>query len=307
MTGDLISLELAVERYAHLLPDDLYPDLQQAKKIKAFLSEASVYLIETQRLLELRDRRDGAPNARQAESATTRVSSYSADLARKLNDALAQNSSRSQELDRTFPERLLTGKSAPRISDQMIRDEYNRQAEFRSRLAAIDALGTSSEYLPLPERALQPWERRVLWTYLQDTERKLSTFKDILDRVTLLQQIVNSRFKYKSLSISRERGFVILTDEPGEEIPPYRLSSGEQHELVLTYDLLFRVDAGSLVLIDEPEISLHVGWQRQFLHDLFDIARLTSLRFVIATHSPQIIHKWWDRTISLVPKEEMDD
>ena len=109
---------------------------------------------------------------------------------------------------------------------------------------------------------------------------------------------LNSRFLYKTLVIDREQGFKFVTDE-GAEIGPSALSSGEQHELVLAYDLLFNVQEGSLVLIDEPEISLHVSWQQQFLDDLIKIAELQSLRFVIATHSPQVIHKWWERARAL--------
>jgi len=39
------------------------------------------------------------------------------------------------------------------------------------------------------------------------------------------------------------------------------LSSGEQQEVVMLYELLFCVQPGTLVLIDEPELSLHVVWQ----------------------------------------------
>ena len=70
------------------------------------------------------------------------------------------------------------------------------------------------------------------------------------------------------------------------------LSSGEQHELVLLYDLLFNVQPGALVLIDEPEISLHVSWQKRFIEDLQRISRLVKFRSVVATHSPQIAGKW---------------
>ncbi|NKS79316.1 AAA family ATPase, partial [Rhodococcus hoagii] len=45
------------------------------------------------------------------------------------------------------------------------------------------------------------------------------------------------------------------------------------------------------MLIDEPEISLHVGWQLAFMPDIQQIARLRDLRFIIATHSPQIIKR----------------
>ena len=77
------------------------------------------------------------------------------------------------------------------------------------------------------------------------------------------------------------------------------LSSGEQQEVVLLYELLFKVKAGTLVLIDEPELSLHVVWQKQFLDDLFKIIELQKITIVVATHSPQIINNHWDLTVDL--------
>jgi predicted ATP-binding protein involved in virulence len=79
----------------------------------------------------------------------------------------------------------------------------------------------------------------------------------------------------------------------------YDLSSGEQHELILIYELLFKVKLNSLVLIDEPEISLHVGWQVDFLKDLQRVLRLVNIDILIATHAPSIIHERWDLTIEL--------
>ena len=52
-------------------------------------------------------------------------------------------------------------------------------------------------------------------------------------------------------------------------------------------------------MIDEPEISLHVAWQQEFLHDLEKITDLAKFDVLIATHSPQIIHDRWDLTQEL--------
>jgi predicted ATP-binding protein involved in virulence len=89
------------------------------------------------------------------------------------------------------------------------------------------------------------------------------------------------------------------TAATGETLSPTDLSSGEQHELVLLYELLFKVQKNSLVLIDEPELSLHVGWQAQFLKDLQDITKLADLDILMATHSPDIIQDRWDLTVEL--------
>jgi predicted ATP-binding protein involved in virulence len=52
-------------------------------------------------------------------------------------------------------------------------------------------------------------------------------------------------------------------------------------------------------LIDEPELSLHVGWQAQFLKDLQEITGLADLDVLMATHSPDIIQDRWDLTVEL--------
>jgi len=52
-------------------------------------------------------------------------------------------------------------------------------------------------------------------------------------------------------------------------------------------------------LIDEPEISLHVVWQLEFMADLLRIQAANNFQCVIATHSPQIIQNAGDITIDL--------
>ena len=143
------------------------------------------------------------------------------------------------------------------------------------------------------------WERKVLATYLKDAAAKLETFQPLLDRLELLRDIVNDRFLFKKLHFDRNQGFAISSEDSDVLLDPRQLSSGEQHELVLMYDLLMNVKKNSLVLIDEPEISLHVAWQQAFLDDLDRVASLTSLRFIIATHSPQIIGNRWDNAVEL--------
>lgn len=72
-------------------------------------------------------------------------------------------------------------------------------------------------------------------------------------------------------------------------VDPKDLSSGEQHELVLFFDLIFGQSEGRLILIDEPEISLHIAWQKRFIPDIKRIIALSPMDVVISTHSPQLI------------------
>ncbi|SDY80884.1 AAA domain-containing protein, putative AbiEii toxin, Type IV TA system [Collimonas sp. OK242] len=69
-----------------------------------------------------------------------------------------------------------------------------------------------------------------------------------------------------------------------------RASSGEQCMLVSMLGIASYISDDSLILIDEPEISLHPEWQEKYfeiLHSAF--SHYKRCQFVIATHSPQIV------------------
>ena len=112
------------------------------------------------------------------------------------------------------------------------------------------------------------------------------------------RQIISSLIAFKRLDF-RENGEIVVISTDGKSIPLTMLSSGEQHQLVLFYSLLFRVPRSSLVLIDEPEISLHVTWQRRFLDDLQEVVRLRDIDVLVATHSPQIVNSRRDLMVGL--------
>lgn len=284
------------------LPEALRDTLSELMpaEMREYLTSIVVHSIDTHRLLGLSVPED-RPGRRQRPT-LTKVEEFAQDLARRLAKELAENSRTSQELDRTYPQRLLENPAVD-VSEQAIRERYDAQNELRRQLGDISLVDERSSVIEIPER-MEDWQRAVLWTYLRDTEAKLATFQDTLDRVSRLREIVNSRFLFKHLEIDRERGFRLVSDDDGQELELASLSSGEQHELVLVYDLLFNVPLGALVLIDEPEISLHVSWQKGFIADLRKIASLVRFRTIVATHSPQIAGKWADRMVVLGPETE---
>lgn len=289
----------------HRLKDPQPPGDPQSpdglEEVEEFLNDIPVHLIQTQRLLSTARRRltHGWSHeiTRQHPTVAT-VVSYARDLSSKLKAALAENSRTSQTLDRSFPNRLFEQTGANREAEEAIRRHYDAQLELRARLAAINILDSSPE-LQLPERALDEWELTALSTYLNDADEKLQTFLPLLERLEFMRSTVNKRFLFNTLEIDQESGFLFSGSDSDESLSPQELSSGEQHQLVLMYDLLMKARERTLVLIDEPEISLHVAWQKAFLDDLVRISELRNLRFIVATHSPQIIGDWWDRTAQL--------
>ncbi len=123
--------------------------------------------------------------------------------------------------------------------------------------------------------------------YVKDSEEKLTVLECLSEKIKLLLKIINSKFQGKELRIDEKKGFIIIGK--GGEIDPALLSSGEQHELVMFYDLIFKVEPNTLVMIDEPELSLHVTWQNKFIDELKEIVAHSKFDVLIATHSPTIV------------------
>jgi len=234
-----------------------------------------------------------------------RVEQYSKDVVQRIKSALTDYAKHSQENDRTFPERLVRfvrereeALPAKKILEQMIELEAKRQ-----RLISLGFLDSESGLRDLTEDDIRR-APEALTIYVGDVQQKLAVFDDLSQRVGKLIDIINERFRYKSLSLNRENGFRLRT-KSGASIQLEDLSSGEQHELVVLYELLFRAPRNGLVLVDEPEISLHVAWQSRFLNDLMEILRLTGSYGIVATHSPVIIGTRWDLTQELRGPEEI--
>lgn len=267
------------------------------EEFEAFTKSLDVRLIETQRLLT-----HGVEDKAGRRERTSRptIEAYSDIVRQQLETDLSNNSRVGQRLDSTFPSRMLEAGESSRTTEEEIRTRLEDQRTRRARIEQITPLGLGAA-IPLPEGSLTDAQRSVLELYLGDADEKLATFASTIEKIDMLEGTINARLLGKQLRISAEDGIVIQRDRDGERIPLTALSSGEQHEIILIFDLLFNVKRGGLVLIDEPEISLHIAWQQHFIADVLKIARLVGFQFVIATHSPQIIENFWPQAQRLGP------
>lgn len=250
------------------------------------LTGIDVGFINAQRLLDV-SKHHGDAKADEKTSVRQFVEIYSDDIKIRINEALNRSAVISQHRERSFPERMLNKQYGTATKLASIQADY---LNLQSRFAKLAETGLQEEIplIRLPSNKLNPTERRVLALYLEDINEKLNVFSELQNQIDTLKKIVGKKFRRKSLHIDRKLGFA-LRDDTGNQLAPSSLSSGEQHQLVMFYDLIFSKKSNLLFLIDEPEISLHVEWQRQFLNDLEAIASLKGHQFLIATHSPQVI------------------
>ena len=306
-TGNVLALEDVVMLFGDELPQNIGDSSPASPEwLQNIRKSIAVRFIDTERLTRplprqgFPGRRYGLRIAREYSEGYPKrtVRLYSEELAEHVQSILAKYGSLSQSLDRTFPVRLVGEHKGPDSSMETLRQELSEIEKKRSELMAAGILAQESEGLASSALdGVDESHRGVLAVYAQDAKEKLSVFDDLYRKVDAFRRIANSRFRHKRVMFSPKGLSVVNSDD--SQLDLEMLSSGEQHELVILYELLFRVPDNSLILIDEPELSLHVLWQEQFLKDFEAMATLSNFRAILATHSPEIIGDRWDLTIDL--------
>jgi len=295
-TGERLTLAEVLDLYGDRLPFPLRARFRHPPWFETLRGKVEVSLVEAQRLLrEDIPREDDVRKHPPAERLW--VTKLSEELAGLIGTKITQYAGVSQPLERTFPARALAGRRVNPSVAQLVAalEELNQK---RDRFVAAGVLD-EVEPFRLPDRKLIEQNLRMLAVYVEDNQKKLAVFDELVGKIEVLKSLVNGRFLYKRMTTNRESGFTFTGTKGHSGIPVALLSSGEQHQLVLYYQLLFHAPPGSLILIDEPELSLHVAWQEDFLRDIERIADLSDLYFLVATHSPQIISNRWDLTVQL--------
>lgn len=297
--GSFLAAEEVLSRYG----DDVLTSLAMRRRsgdpewLKSAREKVKVHFIAAQRLLRVTPI-DPRPY-RQGPRTQSTVVDYARDLKLRISETMARYGQQSQTLDQSFPQRLLSSQAAT-LPPDALKQRMEKLDERRNELKGIGLLDKLESH-PFDTAALdtlEPAQQSVMALYVEDTEHKLSELDDLARRASLLLDNLNRKFHHKRVRIDRELGLV-ADDEQGRPLELDALSSGEQHELVLHYDLLFRVRPNTLVLIDEPELSLHVAWQKRFLPDLLEIVATAQFDVLMATHSPFIVGDRSDLMVGL--------
>ena len=283
-------------RLDHTAVEELRPLVAVRALLQEVANRVDVHIIETQRLLtkgKKSDRNRYRTIDEGDEEVRTTVNECADVIKQRIGASVSNYASESQRRDQTFPMRLLALPSTTHVDRKGLKRRLDTIGKKRKQLADVGLLIDKSEsYAESFERldleSADDAQLRVIELYAGDTTGKLQTLDEVLQIASIFVDQVNSRFRHKRMMLDRQRGLIAVSDR-GEAIKLDALSSGEQHQLVLFFDLLFRVNPGSLVLIDEPELSLHVLWQKTLLNSLIEIAATNGLDILIATHSPYIV------------------
>ena len=295
-TGQFLSFETIIAKYGERL--NLGSNFQRPAWLTERLDKARIGFVRTQRLINISAIARG-PRAEELKEPRDVVEIYSSQIKDTIAKKLAESAVQSQARDRSFPIRLINKEFVKDVPQSEFLETYRSTEERAQNLMSAGLLDQAAS-IPLPQRRLTKLERDVLALYLSDFNEKLDAFTDLQRRIEALVDIVGSKLRRKRFVIDRQKGFVFEThDDPPRKLSVTDLSSGEQHQIVLFYELIFASTGIDLFLIDEPEISLHVEWQRAFISDIEKVQALTGATFLIATHSPQVINNRRDLAVPL--------
>lgn len=266
--------------------------LRPPKWLAQFAESFPVLFVTDQRLVtESRPRAAGRAGSISRKTWLA-VESASAEIADQLSRADSDYARSSQQHDRDLPQRILgamveggVSVSASELADLVQLTDTRREA-----LRAVGLLDESRYFEPnLAATGIDDENvRRVMGVVLQTTLEKFESLGALEVRLATFKRFLDERLSTKSLRMNRNEGmrFVLPNDSA---IRPSQLSSGEQQITVLAYEILFKSQPGTLVIVDEPEISLHVLWQDTLIDDLSRMGRASGVQFLMATHSPVIL------------------
>ncbi|MEZ8082173.1 AAA family ATPase [Enterovibrio norvegicus] len=269
------------------------------------ISGVNSKLIETQRIITI----DKEANTR----STVRVCCD--NLKSEFSKATYRANAVSSKLDSSFPNRLMVALRRRKVEElDEISGLLKKLDENRRLYSAVGILGdVNKNELELFKHDAKKEDNKsilnMISLYIEDSNEKLEPYKELYSKLELFLRLINSRLRHKKILACRKEGLSIVslvknhngiyTSDEKISIPIEKLSSGEQHEIILFFKLIFNQPDGSMVLIDEPELSLHISWQNEFINDLREIIKLKNLSVVIATHSPDIIGSHWGLTQEL--------
>lgn len=133
-------------------------------------------------------------------------------------------------------------------------------------------------------------------------DKSKEAFQFISKYLEVVNEFLKDSGKRISFDDEKNKMRFHLIDSKGDILGEPRnienLSSGERQILILMTHICFPLDENSLLIIDEPELSLHPKWQRDFLPSVKALMP-QGKQIILATHSPEIVGRNKDKCIIL--------
>ncbi|WP_405599217.1 MULTISPECIES: AAA family ATPase [unclassified Pseudoalteromonas] len=317
-------IEYQISNKKHLLravaPDDRIPSsyrrraMEEARDLKRELnaminlSSLSVYRLRNTEDLEIKDRTGKkiiSPVDHRLEQLKSALTQYQLELSQEINTI-------STKLQDDVLASILYSDS--RESDIIIPRDFNKVEEKRSLFLAYKRLrkldgnirGKITKHIDAIDEAVKKLNNNE-----ELTEKDFGAFQSYVRTQEIIEMSLKSESEiditYQPITnflnmigeFIEDKGFVFSSGnlmafsriiDDFSDIPMEKLSSGEKQLLILLIETLLQKNKKCVYLTDEPELSLHVQWQRNILPAIKKLN--PNAQIIAATHSPEVASKY---------------
>ena len=137
----------------------------------------------------------------------------------------------------------------------------------------------------------------------EETEKQKASIRKPIEKfIETMNDFINTGEDEKEIKISSMGHVYFTTKYNKKPISIQYLSSGEKQLITFFANLIFKVKSSTsgIFVVDEPELSLHLSWQKIFVEKTLEINR--NIQLIFATHAPEIIGKNRDKMFKLEKK-----
>ena len=147
---------------------------------------------------------------------------------------------------------------------------------------------------------------KVLKPYTEGIKVRLDALEEIQQLITRLLENMGELYYHKGVQFNINEGLSVVS-RTGTRLTPGMLSSGEKQLLLLVCDTITARKQPSIFIIDEPEISLNIKWQRRLITLLQDCIKGSRVQFFLATHSIELLRGHKEYVVKLEDNEKTEE
>jgi len=216
-----------------------------------------------------------------AESVQQLWRAYSNDILTEVR--AAQEEGLAQILKVVLSESESQRTSKIRIDQQKA---YNRVKNFLGRQKSSGKLGSFNSFMKRYE------SDAMLRSVVRHIDQVENRIEKAMEPRGALEHLVSELFSQNAHVEFLDSSIRVRTRD-SKDISLARLSSGEKQILRILVETIMA--GANPIIIDEPELSLHIDWQRRLLDAM--IAINPRAQIIVATHSPEIMENFADEKI----------
>lgn len=176
-----------------------------------------------------------------------------------------------------------------------------------NKISTFDVPALKNEMSSVLDQQLEVLESEYAY-YLSDLSKQLSDLihqagkvdmedmKKIYAHNDMFIEIVNEAFKRTNKTVDTTKSKLQFKIEDELLESNKRLSSGEKQFIIVMLTILLQRNQESILIMDEPEISMHLDWQRNLIQNIQKLN--PNCQIILATHSPGIIMDGWEQLVT---------